>query len=297
VETPVYSIQKINKFYQNGKKENHVLKELCLDIYQNDSLGILGSNGAGKTTLIKIMIGILAPTSGNISFLGNGSGYLTSNGYKSSIGIVLEGNRNLYWYMTIMENLSYFGSLLNVKQKVVRDKAEQLLDLFVLREEKDRKVGYLSRGMQQKVAIMVSLLNDPSVLFLDEPTLGLDVLSKKTMIETIKLLRTQKNITLILTTHQIDVLAALAERVVVLKDGYIKYDSSIEQLRKVYSKAHYTVFFKEGDVEKKVVLEESEAKLFVEKLITNGAHLIAYNRETTELEDIVVEMIKDHENI
>lgn len=297
MEKSVYSIQKLNKFYQNRKKENHVLKDLSLDIFQNDSLGILGANGAGKTTLIKIMIGILAPTSGTISFLGKGSGYLNSNEYKSNIGIVLEGNRNLYWYMTIMENLSYFGSLLNVKQKVVRDKAEQLLDLFVLREEKDRKLAYLSRGMQQKVAIMVSLLNDPSVLFLDEPTLGLDILSKKTMIETIKLLRTEKNITLILTTHHIDVLADLAERVVLLKDGYIKYDSSIGQLKNLYSKEHYTVVFKKGVSEKKVVLEESEAKLFVDKLITDGGHLIAYNRETPELEDIVVEMIKDHETV
>lgn len=297
MEKSVYSIQKLNKFYQNRKKENHVLKDLSLDIFQNDSLGILGANGAGKTTLIKIMIGILAPTSGTISFLGKGSGYLNSNEYKSNIGIVLEGNRNLYWYMTIMENLSYFGSLLNVKQKVVRDKAEQLLDLFVLREEKDRKLAYLSRGMQQKVAIMVSLLNDPSVLFLDEPTLGLDILSKKTMIETIKLLRTEKNITLILTTHHIDVLADLAERVVLLKDGYIKYDSSIGQLKNLYSKEHYTVVFKKGVSEKKVVLEESEAKLFVDKLITDGGHLIGYNRETPELEDIVVEMIKDHETV
>lgn len=297
MEKSVYSIQKLNKFYQNRKKENHVLKDLSLDIFQNDSLGILGANGAGKTTLIKIMIGILAPTSGTISFLGKGSGYLNSNEYKSNIGIVLEGNRNLYWYMTIMENLSYFGSLLNVKQKVVRDKAEQLLDLFVLREEKDRKLAYLSRGMQQKVAIMVSLLNDPSVLFLDEPTLGLDILSKKTMIETIKLLRKEKNITLILTTHHIDVLADLAERVVLLKDGYIKYDSSIGQLKNLYSKEHYTVVFKKGVSEKKVVLEESEAKLFVDKLITDGGHLIAYNRETPELEDIVVEMIKDHETV
>jgi len=82
-----------------------------------------------------------------------------------------------------------------------------------------------------------------------------------------------------------------------LKDGYIKYDSSIGQLKNLYSKEHYTVVFKKGVSEKKVVLEESEAKLFVDKLITDGGHLIAYNRETPELEDIVVEMIKDHETV
>ncbi len=293
METAVYSIRNLNKIYRNGKKENHVIKDLSLDIFRNDSLGILGTNGAGKTTLIKMMIGILAPSSGNISFLGNGSNYLISNAYKSSIGIVLEGNRNLYWYMTIIENLSYFGSLLNVKKRVVREKAEELLDLFELREAEDRKVAYLSRGMQQKVAIMVSLLNDPSVLFLDEPTLGLDVLSKKTMIETIKLLHAQKNLTLVLTTHQIDVLDALAERVVLLKDGYIKYDSSIEALKKLYAHEHYTVIYRDGEKEREILLEESEAKVFVDKLITGGGHLIAYNRHTPELEEIVVEMIKD----
>ena len=297
MQTPMYAIQNLHKIYRNGKQSNHVIRDMNLDIFQNDAIGILGANGAGKTTLIKMMIGVLAPTSGTISFMGNDNGYLSSNGYKSSIGIVLEGNRNLYWYMTILENLSYFGSLLNVKKKFVQAKAEELLDLFDLREAKDRKVAYLSRGMQQKVAIMVSLLNDPSVLFLDEPTLGLDVLSKKTMIETLKLLHLQRDLTLILTTHQIDVLDAVAERVVLLKDGGIKYDSSIEQLKKLYAQEHYTIVYKGVDGEKKVVLEESEAKVFVDKLITSGGDLIAYNREAPELEDIVVEMISDHETV
>lgn len=187
--------------------------------------------------------------------------------------------------------MSYFGSLLNVSQKVVRAKAEELLDLFDLREAKDRKVGYLSRGMQQKVAIMVSLLNDPKILFLDEPTLGLDVLSKKTMVETIRQLHGQRHLTLILTTHQIDVLEELSERVVLLKDGYIKYDSTIRELKELHSRQHYAIVYKDTDGENKVVLDEEAAKLFVDKLIKSGGHLIAYNKEILELEDIVVEMI------
>lgn len=288
----VYTVRNLNKIYQSKEKSNHVIRNLKLDIFENDSLGILGANGAGKTTLIKMMIGILASSSGTIAFCGKDNTYLTSNTYKSQIGIVLEGNRNLYWYMTILENLLYFGSLLNVKKAIVLNKAEELLKLFDLQDARDRKVGYLSRGMQQKVAIMIALLNDPKILFLDEPTLGLDVLSKKTMIETIKLLHAKKHLTLILTTHQMDVLEALSKRVVLLKDGCIKYDTSIEQLKKFHSQDFYTIKYKNQNGENIVHLSEAEAELFLEKILKNKEQLISYIKEAPELEGIIVEMIK-----
>jgi len=288
----VYTVRNLNKIYHSKEKSNHVIRNLKLDIFENDSLGILGANGAGKTTLIKMMIGILASSSGTIAFCGKDNTYLTSNTYKSQIGIVLEGNRNLYWYMTILENLLYFGSLLNVKKAIVLNRTEELLNLFDLQDAKDRKVGYLSRGMQQKVAIMIALLNDPKILFLDEPTLGLDVLSKKTMIEKIKHLHAKKQLTLILTTHQIDVLEALSKRVVLLKDGCIKYDASIEQLKKFHSQDFYTIKYKNQNGENIVHLSEAEAELFLEKILKNKEQLISYIKEAPELEGIIVEMIK-----
>ena len=288
----VYTVRNLNKIYHSKEKSNHVIRNLKLDIFENDSLGILGANGAGKTTLIKMMIGILASSSGTIAFCGKDNTYLTSNTYKSQIGIVLEGNRNLYWYMTILENLLYFGSLLNVKKAIVLNRTEELLNLFDLQDAKDRKVGYLSRGMQQKVAIMIALLNDPKILFLDEPTLGLDVLSKKTMIEKIKHLHAKKQLTLILTTHQIDVLEALSKRVVLLKDGCIKYDASIEQLKKFHSQDFYTIKYKNQNGENVVHLDEAEAEKFLAKILKNNEHLISYNKEVPELEEIIVEMIQ-----
>jgi len=288
----VYTVRNLNKIYHSKEKSNHVIRNLKLDIFENDSLGILGANGAGKTTLIKMMIGILASSSGTIAFCGKDNTYLTSNTYKSQIGIVLEGNRNLYWYMTILENLLYFGSLLNVKKAIVLNRTEELLNLFDLQDAKDRKVGYLSRGMQQKVAIMIALLNDPKILFLDEPTLGLDVLSKKTMMEKIKHLHAKKQLTLILTTHQIDVLEALSKRVVLLKDGCIKYDASIEQLKKFHSQDFYTIKYKNQNGENVVHLDKAEAEKFLAKILKNNEHLISYNKEVPELEEIIVEMIQ-----
>jgi len=196
-------------------------------------LALLGKNGSGKTTLIKVMSSLLNPCRGKVTYMGENI-ELSSN-YKSKIGAVLEGNRNIYWYMTAKENFLYFGRLMQLEDKVILKKMDELLDYFDLTEVKDKKVGSFSRGMQQKIAISIALLNDPEILFLDEPTLGLDLKSKKNLIKKIKLLKNDGKI-IVLTTHQLDVANELGDELLLLDEGEIIVNENIEKIKKDYAK-------------------------------------------------------------
>ena len=150
------------------------------------------------------MLKILNPTSGEIYYNGTNIKNI-GNSYFNEIGAVLEGNRNLYWFMSARENLLYYGRLMGMADRAIRARTEELLTVMELKGHEDKKVGYCSRGMQQKVAIMAALIHSPKILFLDEPTLGLDVTIKASLVSEIRQMA-DSGTTVFLTTHQIDVL-------------------------------------------------------------------------------------------
>ena len=198
-------------------KNNQVLKEINFKILDGESIAILGSNGAGKTTLIKIMLGLLLPTKGEVSFNNINIREIRSK-YLNLIGVVLEGNRNIYWYLTPWENLNYFGCLLGIKKNDIKKRGKELLELFDLSDVSNEKIDTFSRGMKQKVAIIIALLNKPKILFLDEPTLGLDIITRNKLIDCLLKIK-KEGTTIILTTHQLEIVDQIVDRSFFLKDG------------------------------------------------------------------------------
>lgn len=211
----------ISKSYMNNKKREDVLCDISFDVKPAEIFCILGENGAGKTTLIKIMLGLLKPDSGRILYKGNDIGSY-KNHYYDYASAVLEGERNLYWYLSVYENMIYFGRLLKLNKRYIDCRIDELLDFFDLADEKDKKVGYLSRGMQQKLAVAIALINNPQILFLDEPTLGLDVGAKYSFVKKIEELAAS-GVTIILTSHQLDVVEMLANRIMFLHNKSIQW--------------------------------------------------------------------------
>lgn len=177
----IYCVNQLTKSF--GK--HTALRNLCVEISEPGIYGILGPNGAGKSTFIKLMLKILTPSSGNIYYNGKNIEH-AGNDYFRDIGAVLEGNRNLYWYMSAKENLCYYGRLMGLADNVIRNRTEELLSVMDLQGHENKKVGYCSRGMQQKVALMTALIHSPKILFLDEPTLGLDLTTKLSVISEIR---------------------------------------------------------------------------------------------------------------
>ena len=188
---------------------------LTLEIADNELIGLLGVNGAGKTTLIKMLAGLLKPTSGDAFIFGKS--ILSSPALiKSVIGYSTQETavaKNL----TVRENLTFYGGLYGLSRGETEDRANLLIKTFSLEEVENKRVSKLSGGYKRKVSIALALISRPKILFLDEPTLGLDVLARRELWRIINLIK--KDTTIILTTHYLEEAYALCDRVAVMAGG------------------------------------------------------------------------------
>lgn len=234
-------LKSLTKSYiKKGSPPFKAVNELSLQIPQGQLFGFLGPNGAGKTTTIKMICGLIAPTSGTILINGYDLNKDRFNAMRN-IGAVLEGARNIYWQLSAWNNLLYFARLKGASGPAVEKRAEELLRALKLWERKDDMVGSFSRGMQQKVAIGCALIADPPILLLDEPTLGLDIQSCQTVKELIKQLAHEYKKTVIITTHQLDVAQELCDRIAIIRAGKIIMDKPTDQLLNIFKDEYYTV--------------------------------------------------------
>lgn len=216
-------------------EDNPIIKDISFSVNEGEILIILGKNGAGKTTLIKMLLRILAQDSGEIDYYGKSIDTYGQKIYEMT-SAVLENAENTYGYLTALENIEYFAAL--YKRKIKKQEILQLLEQFDLAEAANKRLFNFSRGMKQKLSIICSLLNDAKILFLDEPTLGLDFKANRDLLDMVKKMSKEHNKTIILTTHQIDVIKALADRVLLLNKGEIsflgKYEFFIQENSLVY---------------------------------------------------------------
>ena len=208
----------LQKTYRQGSKEVRAVVDVSLTMAAGEILAFLGPNGAGKTTTIKMIAGLIQPDAGTVCILGRDPH--TDPGALAQVGAVLEGNRNLYWRMTPLQNLEYFGVLRGLSPRTARQRGLELLETFGLWEKRDVAVQTLSRGMQQKVAIAVALLHQPALLLLDEPTLGLDVEAAQAVKSLIRQIAASGQ-AILLTTHQLEMAEVLADQVAVIQQGVI----------------------------------------------------------------------------
>ncbi|MHA1237615.1 MAG: ATP-binding cassette domain-containing protein [Candidatus Hodarchaeales archaeon] len=168
-----YTSKKRQSLFKSKKSVVEALKGVTFDVEQGEIFGLLGPNGAGKTTLIKILTTLLLPTSGIVRV--NGYDLHQDKEIKSSIGAMLMGERGLYWKLTGIENLEYFGALYHVPRKVRRERIKSLIELLELEKIADRTVETYSSGQKMKMVFARALINDAPILMLDEPTNTLDV--------------------------------------------------------------------------------------------------------------------------
>ncbi|WP_433747512.1 ABC transporter ATP-binding protein [Falsibacillus pallidus] len=231
-------VNNVTKYFHKNNKSFCAVDNLDLHISPGEIYAFLGPNGAGKTTTIKIIAGLVQADKGNV--LINGQDTAIHKKHLNQMGAVLEGNRNLYWRMTPIENLCYFGGLKGMKGKDAQTYGRQLLTTFGLENKIDTTVQQLSRGMQQKVAICAALIHKPKLLLLDEPTLGLDFEASEKIKELIlEVART--GVSILLTTHQLDVAQELADRVGIIRSGKLVLEGRTDDILQQYTKNEYTV--------------------------------------------------------
>ena len=200
-------------------KAKEVLKNLNLSINEGEIVCLLGNNGAGKTTVINCILRMIQADSGSILLDGRDIFTYKNKEYFSRVNALLESSVNVYDYLTGWQNIEYFSGLLNIDSG--NEKIKTYISLFELEEAIHEAVGTYSRGMQQKLALLIALMSSPKLLLLDEPTLGLDIQSKLSVIQILNTIIKTEKIAVLLTSHQMDVVQKLQSRILILKDGVV----------------------------------------------------------------------------
>lgn len=204
-----------------GRKSKEVVAVdgISFAVSEGELFGLLGPNGAGKTTTIKMLTTLLTPTSGTASVLGHDLA-TQQEMIRPHIGFIFGGERGLYWRLNAYDNLRYFANLYHIDPDVAKRRIPELLDLVGLNGRGEEKIEGYSRGMKQRLHIARTLLHDPDVLFLDEPTIGLDPVAARELRTTISELR-EHGKTILLTTHYMFEADALCNRIAVIDEGTI----------------------------------------------------------------------------
>jgi len=235
----VDSLSKIFKAPFSKKPPMIAVKDVSFQIKPGEVYALLGPNGAGKSTIIKMIAGLIIPTSGSIR-IGNEDTYGKSIVYKH-LSAVLEGARNVYWRMNPLENLYYFANLRGITSNEIENKTHEILKELNIDAKKKNQSQHLSRGMLQKLALGVGLITNPKLLLLDEPTLGLDVESARKMRDMIRHLTQVEGRSVLLTTHQMELVEELADRVGILRNGTLIQEGTLSELKSIFHSYIYKI--------------------------------------------------------
>lgn len=229
------SIQNLSKNYG----EIEAVSNVSFDIKEGELFSLLGVNGAGKTTTIKLMTSLIKPTAGEISIFGMYYGK-DSKKIKELLNISPQETA-IAPNLTVLENLEFMAGIYNISDK--DNKINELIKLFKLEKVLKRKTKKLSGGYQRRLSLAISLINRPKILFLDEPTLGLDVISRRELWDILRDLKGK--MTIILTTHYMEEAEALSDRVAIMKDGnLLKIDTCKNILKEAKAKTLEDAFIK-----------------------------------------------------
>ncbi|UOY91635.1 ATP-binding cassette domain-containing protein [Ectobacillus sp. JY-23] len=221
-------VQRVSRSFQDKKVTIQAIHELSFTIQKGAVIGLLGENGAGKTTLLRIISTLLEPTTGHIFINGIDIGKEPMK-VKRTIGVLFGSETGLYDRLTARENLAYFAKLYGLGKHETKNRIEYLASRFGMKDYLDRKVGGFSKGMRQKVTIARTLIHDPDVILLDEPTTGLDITSANMFRELIHQLKREGK-TIIFSSHIMEEVKQLCESIIMIHKGQLVYEGPIEKL-------------------------------------------------------------------
>ncbi|WP_322907839.1 ABC transporter ATP-binding protein [Paenibacillus campi] len=211
-------------------REVAAVNDISFTIPQGEICGYIGENGAGKSTTIKMLTGILVPTSGDIRVNGY-IPYAEREKFVNGIGVVFGQRSQLWWDIGVIESFQLLRKVYGVTESDFRKRLDELVERLELQELLSRPVRKLSLGQRMRCELVAALLHNPSIVFLDEPTIGLDIVVKSEIREFLKELNRTQGTTILLTTHDLQDIEALCSRVIMLDAGSIIYDGGLDELK------------------------------------------------------------------
>lgn len=216
--------------FKREYNEVAAVKDISFTIPQGEICGYIGENGAGKSTTIKMLTGILVPTSGHLS-VGGFVPHEEREKFVQHIGVVFGQRSQLWWDIGVIESFQLLRKVYKVSEQDFKRRLDELVERLQLQDLLNRPVRKLSLGQRMRCELVAALLHNPSIVFLDEPTIGLDIVVKSEIREFLKDMNRDHGTTILLTTHDLQDIEALCSRVIMLDDGRIIYDGGLEELK------------------------------------------------------------------
>ncbi|GHT21969.1 ABC transporter ATP-binding protein [Planctomycetales bacterium] len=280
----VVETRNLTKIYRDfwGRQKVRALKALDLQIHKGEVFGLLGPNGSGKTTTIKLLLGLLFPTGGDILMLGKPATDVSKN---ARIGYLPEESY-LYRFLNAEETLDFYGRLFSLSGAVRRQRVAQLISMVGLESAKKRQLREYSKGMARRIGLAQALINDPDLILLDEPTSGLDPIGTRNMKDLILDLKKQGK-TIIMSSHLLADVQDVCDRIGILYQGELKELGRVDDLLKV-----------SNEFEVRTADLSEDSKKAVLKIIEDdkGAKLLYSGNPSTTLEDLFLRIIEESES-
>lgn len=228
----------LKSFFRRKYKIVNAISDVSFSIEKGEIVGYIGPNGAGKSTTIKILSGILTPDDGTCIIDGM-TPWKDREKYVRRIGVVFGQRSQLWWDIPSSDTFDLLKDIYNISDDEFEKNKTELIDALNLKEIIDVPVRQLSLGQRMRCEIAASLLHNPEILFLDEPTIGLDAVSKQILRDFIKKINKEKQVTIILTTHDMSDIESLAKRIILIGKGNVLYDGSLKSLKHKYGNNKY----------------------------------------------------------
>ncbi len=311
-----YKVTKRNAGLKNAAKsyikreyeEVKALDNISFKIDEGEMVGYIGPNGAGKSTTIKIMCGILTPDSGKCIINGLVP-YKDRKDYVKDIGVVFGNRSALWWDVPVEDSFELLKEIYNIPNEEYEKQKNMLTQMLNIEQIIRTPTRQLSLGQRMRCEIAAAFLHNPKIVFLDEPTIGLDSTSKIAVREFIKKINKEKNTTIILTTHDTGDIEALTKRIILIGKGKLLLDGKLKDLTKKYSKKIITVKYKgritelplgmqvleKNQEETKFVIDENVIKL-TEAIVflTNATEILDLDVSNTDIDDVVANLYKEY---
>ena len=291
----IINLSNVSKCYKVGRKNIFALRNVSYEINQGDAVGLIGMNGAGKSTSIKLLSGILKPTSGNIEVLGM-QPYKKRKKLCYEYGVMFGQRSQLWWDLPAIDSFYIQGSIYGLSRRTIKTRIIEYSDMINLDYLKI-PVRQLSLGQKMSCDILLAMIHRPKLLFLDEATIALDVFNRKSILQMIKNINQKMGVTVIITSHLLNDIEDVCNRVLLLNYGELYFDGFLKEfLNTSEFKKKIVIDFK--DFESAIMLKDVIGSYEGLKIVSEGKRLIVFCRnEDILIQDLIQHLIAHYSNL